>query len=211
MNDLEYRRRQLQQLQDSVVNLEDLANNISITDMTLNDFRMDLSDYIKAHVHELEAAPPGAYAITASANIPETQPGVIFCLRNELPKAVIDSTYALAPHYLVYVLENGEICQNFPQAKKILDLLKKLALGKSQPDTAAVSAFNVMTKNGADMQRYQSLLAKAIAAITGKADEKGIESLFQPGGTVINRDKFRGADDFEVVAYLAILPEPRRP
>jgi len=208
MNDLEYRRRQLQQLQDSVVNLEDLANNISITDMTLNDFRMDLSDYIKAHAHELECTAPGAYAITAPANIPEVQPGVIFCLRNELPKTIIDSTYALAPHFLVYVLENGEVCHNFPQAKKILDLLKKLALGKAEPDAAAVTAFNAITKHGADMERYQTLLAKAIAAITGKADEKGIESLFQPGGTTMGKDSFKGTEDFEVVAYLVILPEP---
>ena len=208
MNDLEYRRRQLQQLQDSVVNLEDLANNISITDMTLNDFRMDLSDYVKAHSHELERTAPSAYAVVAPANIPEIQPGVIFCLRNELPATVLDSTYALAPHYLVYVLGNGEVYHNFPQAKKILDLLKKLALGKPEPDSAAVAALNAVTKNGADMERYQSLLAQAIAAITGKADEKGIESLFQPGGTTIGKDSFKGSDHFEVIAYLVILPEP---
>jgi hypothetical protein len=81
------------------------------------------------------------------------------------------------------VLKNGEIYHNFPQAKKILDLLKKLALGKPEPDPAAVAALNAATKNGADMERYLSLLAKSMAVITGKADEKGIESLFQPGGT----------------------------
>ena len=146
--------------------------------------------------------------VTAPANIPEIQPGVIFCLRNELPKTIIDSTYALAPHYLVYVLENGEVCHNFPQAKKILDLLKKLALGKTEPDAAAVSAFNAITKHGADMERYQSLLAKAIAAVTGKADEKGIESQFQPGGTTMGKDTFNGADDSEVIAYrMKLVPQ----
>ncbi len=206
MNDLEYRSRQLQQLQESVVNLEDLANNISITDMTLNDFRMDLAGYVKNYAGDPQRLPLGSFAVTppAGAEIPA---GVIFCLRTATSGTVIDSAYALAPHYLVYVLEKGEIFHNFPQAKKILDLFKKLALGRGVPDTAAVAAFNSATRQGADMEHYQALLAKAVAAITGKADEQGIESLFQPGGTAVNKNTFVGADDFEVVSYLIILPE----
>lgn len=80
-----------------MVNLEDLANNISITDMPLNDLRMDWSDYIRAHAHEIEHTVPGAYAVVASVNLSEIQPGVIFCLRNESLAMVLDNTYALAP------------------------------------------------------------------------------------------------------------------
>ncbi len=210
MNDLEYRRRQLQQLQENVVNLEDLANNISITDLTLNDFRMDLAGYLKNHAGELQSMPIGAFAVAPPAGA-EIPPGVIFCLRSASPQAVIDSTYALAPHYLVYVSEDGVVRQNFPQAKKILDIFRKLALGRETPDATALAAFNTTTRHGADMERYQALLAKAVQAITGKADEKGIESLFQPGGTVVSKNAFAGTDDFEVVSYLIILPERPSP
>ena len=206
MNDLEYRRRQLQQLQENVVNLEDLANNISITDLTLNDFRMDLAGYLKNHAGKLQSMPIGAFAVAPPAGA-EIPPGVIFCLRSASPQAVIDSTYALAPHYLVYVSEDGVVRQNFPQAKKILDIFRKLALGRETPDATALAAFNTTTRHGADMERYQALLAEAVQAITGKADEKGIESLFQPGGTVVSKNAFAGTDDFEVVSYLIILPE----
>ena len=137
MNDLEYRRRQLEQLQNEVLDLEDLGGSISITDMTLNDFRMDLAGYLKEHADCLEHMPPGAFAVTRVDDLVEEEglgPGVIFCLRSESGKVKTDSTYALAPHYLVWVSESGEVRMNFTQAKKILDLLKKLALGRSQPD-----------------------------------------------------------------------------
>ena len=206
MNDLEYRRRQLQQLQESVVNLEDLANNISITDLTLNDFRMDLAGYLKNHGDQLQRMPIGAFAVTPAAGT-EIPSGVIFCLRTAAPETVIESTYALSPYYLVFVSDNGQVVHNFPQTKKILDLFKKLALGQAVPDAPALATFNAATRHGADMEQYQSLLGRAVAAITGKADEKGIESLFQPGGTVVNKGAFAGTDDFEVVSYLIILPE----
>jgi len=115
MNDLEYRRRQLEQLQNEVVDLEDLSNGISITDMTLNDFRMDLTGYLKEHAGQLENMPLGAFAVTKPDDLIEEdlEPGVIFCLRSENAKVRADSTYALAPYFLVYVSESGEITQNF--------------------------------------------------------------------------------------------------
>ena len=208
MNDLEYRRRQLEQLQNEVLDLEDLGGSISITDMTLNDFRMDLAEYLKGHTDSLEHMPPGAFAVTRVDDLIEEEelgPGVIFCLRSETAKVRTDSAYALAPYYLVWVSESGEVQMNFTQAKKILDLFKKLSLGRSQPNEHAVAQFNTATRDGADMSKYQALLAKAVAAITGKAEEKGVESLFQRGGTVLSKDSFQGIDDFEVVSYLIIL------
>ncbi|MBW1795255.1 MAG: DEAD/DEAH box helicase family protein [Deltaproteobacteria bacterium] len=210
MNDLEYRRRQLEQLQNEVVDLEDLGGGISITDMTLNDFRMDLAEYLKEHADRLEHMPPGAFAVTRVDDLIEEEglePGVIFCLRSESAKVTTDSTYALAPHYLVWVSESGEVQMNFTRAKKILDLLKKLSLGRSQPDEGAVARFNWATHDATDMSKYQALLSKAVAAITGKAEEKGVESLFHRGGTALSKDSFQGMDDFEVVSYLIILGE----
>ena len=162
--------------------MEDLGGGISITDMTLNDFRMDLAEYLKEHADLLEYMPPGVFAVTRLDDLIEDQnlkPGVIFCLRNESAKISTDSTHALAPYYLVWISESGEILMNFTQAKKILDLFKKLSLGRSQPDEADVARFNTATHEATDMSKYQTLLAKAVSAITGKAEEKGVETLFQ--------------------------------
>ena len=209
MNDLEYRRRQLEQLQSEVVDLEDLGGSISITDLTLNDFRMDLTGYLTEHADKLERMPPGAFAVAEPDDLTgdEIKPGVFFCLRSETVKVKIDNTYALAPYYLVYVADTGEVLLNFPHAKKILDLFKKLSIGHSHPDAEAVKRFSTATRDATDMSHYQNLLTKAVAAITGKAEEKGVESLFHRGGTVLSRESFQGMDDFEVVSYLIILGE----
>ena len=213
MNDLEYRRKQLQQLQNEVVDIDDLSGGISITDMTLNGFRMDLAEYMKDNVDRLENMPPGVFSVTHLDDLiadEELEPGVIFCLRNENAKVKIDSTYALAPHYLVYISDTGEVRLNFTRAKHILDTLKKLSLGRSHSDERAFAQFNAITRNGSDMSHYQALLARAVVAISGQAVERGVESLFQRGGTVLSKDTFQGIDDFEVIAYLVILGHPGR-
>jgi hypothetical protein len=179
--------------------------------MTLNDFRMDLAEYLKGHADRLEHMPPGAFAVTQVDDLLDDEeapgPGVIFCLRSETARIRSDGTYALAPYYLVWVSESGEVQLNFTHAKKILDLFKKLSLGRSQPSERALVQFNAVTRGGADMSKYQALLARAVAAITGKAEEKGVESLFQRGGTVLSKESFKGINDFEVIAYLVVLQE----
>jgi len=208
MNDLEYRRRQLEQLQNEVVDMEDLSNGISITDMTLNDFRMDLAEYMKTNTEHLEKMELGAYAVTCPDDLfecDELEPGVLFCLRSDNAEFGSDPAYAFAPHYLIFVSDTGQVRLNFTQAKKLLDLLKKVSIGRSHPEKASTLRFNEITRDGADMTHYQDLLAKAVSAITGKAEEQGVESLFQRGGTALSNATFRGIDDFEVVAYLVIL------
>ncbi len=203
MNDLEYRRKQLERLQNEVVDIEDLGENISITDLTLNDFRMDLAGYLKEYAEVLERKSIGAFAVAWSDE--DLQPGVIFCLRSENPKVVTDKTYALAPHYMVHVTDSGEVALNYTQAKKVLDLLRKAAGKTKDVDAEAMETFNRLTRQGKDMSVYQALLGKAVANITGKAEEHGTASLFSRGGTAISRDTFQGIDDFEVVGYLIIL------
>jgi SNF2 family DNA or RNA helicase len=209
MNDLEYRRRQFEQLQNEVVDLEDLSSGISITDLTLNDFRMDLARYLKDHSDLLKALPLGTYAVTslneaATAEASDLRPGVFFCLRSENGRIASDATYPLAPHYLVYIADDGEVVKNFNQTRHLLELLKKLSFDKILPDEDALKRHHAHTRSGVEMAHYQDLLSKAVAAITGKAEEHGVESLFQRGGTAISRDTFRGVNDFEVVAYLII-------
>ncbi|NLN42782.1 MAG: DEAD/DEAH box helicase family protein [Methanosarcina sp.] len=209
MNDLEYRRKQLERLQNEVIDIEDLGGSISITDLTLNDFRMDLADYLKENRKQLERMPQGIFAVVRQDELLEDklEPGVIFCLRSENDRVQTDSTYALSPYYLVYVSDSSEICLNFTRSKKILDILKKSSFSQKDPDKAALAQFNRLTRNARDMSHYQSLLGKAVSAITGKAEEHGVESLFQRGGTVLSKGSFRGIEDFEVVAYLIILGE----
>ena len=207
MNDLEYRRKQLQQLQDTVVDLEDMSGGVSITDLTLNDFRMDLSAFMKEHLAELEQSPTGLFAaskIDPALEGDELEPGAIFCLKN-IGKALADEDgYALAPYYLAYVSDDGQVKLGFTQSKKILDILKKQGLGSREPDFGAVELMNAKTRNGRDMSHYRTLLEAAVSSIVGKSEEKGVESLFSRGGTNLTRDSFQGMNDFEVISYMIV-------
>jgi hypothetical protein len=208
MNDLEYRRKQLLKLQDAVIDLEDLSTGVSIADLTLTDFRIDLADYAKAHPAVLDTLPLGTCAVTTTAN-DEVSPGIIFCLRAEGDAAVrsFEPGYPLAPHYLVHVGDDGTVLLPFPQAKQVLDRLKRLALGRELPDVAACAAFDKATRSGEDMRQAQRLLAEAVASIAGKSTERAVASLFSPGGTHALKGEFAGMNDFEVVAFLVVLPE----
>lgn len=208
MNDLEYRRKQLLKLQDAVIDLEDLSSGVSIADLTLTDFRIDLAEFRKAHPDALEALPLGTFAVTTTSET-EAPPGIVFCLRAEGSAAsrIPEGSYPLAPHYLVHVGDDGAVLLPYPQAKQILDCLKRLCLGRDLPDAAACSRFDKATKDGEDMRHAQRLLAAAVASVVGKSEERAIASLFKPGGTHALAGEYAGIDDFEVVAYLVVLPE----
>jgi len=208
MNDLEYRRKQLLKLQDAVIDLEDLSSGVSIADLTLTDFRIDLAEFRKAHPGVLEALPLGTFAVTTS---PETEipPGIVFCLRAEGEAAarIPHGGYPLAPHYLVHVGDDGAVLLPYTQAKQILDRLKRVCLGRDMPDAGAYARFDRATKDGEDMRHAQRLLAAAVASVVGKSEERAVASLFIPGGTHALKGEFAGINDFEVVAFLVILPE----
>lgn len=205
MNDLDYRRKQLERLQNEVIDIEDVEGGISITDLTLNDFRMDLAEYMKQNKIPLSDFPFGAFAVADISGEPEIAPGVIFCLKNEGSQTVSDTTYALSPLYLIYVSDDGSVILQFTQVRKILDLLKKKGIGGKVLNPENLDAFHSRTRKGKDISHYQNLLSKAIQSLTGAAEERGIESLFSSGGTVISKDSFKGIDDFEVVSYLVLM------
>lgn len=222
MNDLEYRRQQLQQLKDTVVDLEDMASGVSITDLTLNDFRMDLSDYMnkesrqpngesRKNMAKLEQAPYGLYSVVPVdedlKNDGITQ-GVVFCLKNirQGKEAVqVDDNYPLVPYFLVYVSDEAVVELNFTQSKKVLDLLKRQAFIHSEVETDCVEVINSKTKSGRNLEHYQHLLAVAVDSIAGKSEEKGVESLFTKGGTVLTATSSQGLEDFAVVSYLMLV------
>lgn len=206
MNDLEYRRKQLKQLQDAVVDVEELSGGISITDLTLNDFKMDLMGYLKEHESALESAPTGLCAVVPreDAYIKETiGKGVIFCLKL-LNDKVHTPNYTLDPYYLVYVRPDGEIEYAYTQAKKILDIYKKLCKGRKVAVDDAVALFRKQTKDGQEMQAYQELFKATVDSIIGKKEESGVASLFERGGTILTADTFKGMEDFEIISYLVV-------
>lgn len=210
MNDLEYRRKQLLKLQDAVIDLEDLSTGVSITDLTLTDFRIDLAQYLKAYPGKLEKLPMGTTAVTTTTEA-EIAPGIIFCLRAEGIAAtkVAESGYPMAPHYLVHVGDDGAVRLPYTQAKRILDRLKRLCLGRDLPDASACARFDKSTKYGEDMRHAQRLLSASVASVVGKSEERAVASLFSPGGTHAIKGEFAGINDFEVVAFLVVLPEER--
>lgn len=207
MNDLEYRRNQLLKMQDTVIDLEDLSSGVAITDLTLTDFRIDLAEFNKLHPGKLDDLPMGAFAVATSNDV-DIPPGVIFCLRAEDAAAekAIDPSYPLAPHYLVHASDDGTVLLPYTQAKTTLDRLKRMALGRDLPDASACARFDRNTKHGEDMRHAQKQLSASVASIVGKSEERAVASLFSPGGTHAMKGEFAGSNDFEVLAYMVILP-----
>jgi len=205
MNDLEYRRKQLLKLQDAVIDLEDLSTGVSIADLTLTDFRIDLAEFRKAHPGVLETLPLCTFAVTTSPEA-EIPPGIVFCLRAEGEAAarIPHDGYPLSPHCLVHVGDDGAVLLPYTQAKQILDRLKRVCLGRDLPDAGACACFDRATKDGEDMRHAQRLLAAAVASVVGKSEERAVASLFTPGGTHALPGEFAGINDFEVVAFLVI-------
>jgi len=210
MNDLEYRRAQLKKLQDAVIDLEDLSSGVSITDLTLTDFRIELSDFLRAHQANIDELPLGSFAVTTpTEDEAGITPGVIFCLRacGESASKSFEPGYPLAPHYLVHVNESGVTELGFTQAKQVLDRLRRLCAGRDLPDAEALARFDKQTRGGEDMGSVQKLLAAAVASVAGKSQERAVASLFNPGGTHASKGEFAGMNDFEVVAFLVVLPK----
>lgn len=209
MNDLEYRRQQLMKLQEAVIDLEDLSSGVSIADLTLNDFRIDLTGYLKEYPSKLEALPFGTFAVTTASGADSViPPGVVFCLRAVGEAAIkgIEPGYPLSPHYLVHVGDDGAVHLTYTEAKHVLDRLKKLCIDAEEIDEEACKAFDTSTRDGENMTVIQKQLAAAVASITGKKEERAVASLFTPGGTHAQKGEFAGINDFEVVAYLVVLP-----
>lgn len=206
MNDLEYRKKQLQKLQNEVVDLEDISGGISITDLTFNDFKIDLMEYMKEHEEELESAPSGLYAIARiSDNLRDVvDSGVIFVLRQVKGARQTKEQNPLFPYYLAYITDDGQVQANFLQGKQVLDYLKKFCSGQNTVAKDLAEVFNQETKHGRYMDRYSTLLQQTIEDLIGKKQEVGVASLFSKGGTATPQNFDDGMADFELVAFLVL-------
>lgn len=204
--DLEYRKKQLKQLQNEVLDIEEMQGGISITDLTLDDFIMSLDRFMKANPDVLEKYPTGVYAVTDITKKiqEECAKGVIFCLKQKKSIDSQENATSLYPYYLVYVKEDGDIHIKNTNPKKILDLYKSLCETKSQPLEDLVKQFNKETKNGNDMSKYTALLEKAVFDIKGVVQQKGIQSLFQMGQATLFENSVTGLNDFELISFLVV-------
>ena len=203
---LEYRKNQLKQLQNEVLDVEDLQGGISITDLTLDDYIMSLDRFMKENPNVLEKYPTGVYAVTdiPNKNKEECVEGVIYCLKQKKHTDSQELATSLYPYYLVYVNSDGSIHVKNTNPKKILDLYKVLCQKKSEPIESLVKKFNKKTKNGSDMSEYTDLLEKAVYDIKGIVEQKGIQSLFQLGQATLLDNTVSGLNDFELVSFLVV-------
>ncbi len=204
MNDLTYRKNQLEKLQNEVIDLEDISNAISITDLTFNDFKIELMDYLKEHKKEIENSPDGLYSIVSVDELEEAEPGVIFLLKQVKGVNDKEQDNILTPYCLVYINNNGEVKLNYIQSKKVMDYYKKLCSGKNQVYTELIKEFDEETKDGKDMEKYSKLLSLAIEDILGKKEETGVKSLFSKGGTNPVKRDISGLEEFKLITFLIL-------
>jgi hypothetical protein len=201
--DLEYRKEQLKRLQEEVIDLEDMNTGVSITDLGLNDFRMDLVNYINKN-GDLDSVPYGLHAVINADKEKEIYPGVIFVLKNINDGIDVNKQNPLYPFYLVYINYEGEVVVNHLKVKKILDVLRTGCKGKDKPIKEAYIEFNKETKDGKKMDKYSRLLEDAIKSIINANEESDIDSLFTSGGTTALIKSIKGLDDFELIAFVVI-------
>lgn len=199
--DLEYRRAQLKRLQEEVVDLEDMNTGISIMDLGLNEYRLDLLEYIKRH-GDLDGQPKGLYAVVSKTD--EDPEGVIFVLKNISDNIKTDDQNRIHPFYMVYMRADGEVVCDYLNPKKLLDVMHLMCRGKTEPDLILCEKFNKETDYGRNMSEVTQLLSEAIESIIDVKAESDIDSLFSSGGTSALMAEVDGLDDFEIICYLVV-------
>ena len=199
--DLEYRKQQLKRLQEEVVDIEDMTSGISIMDLGLNEFRLDLLEYLKSH-EDIIKKPKGLHSVVfATEDCPK---GVIFVLKNINNNINIDNRNRVHPFYMVYIGQGGKIICDYLNPKKLLDTIRSLCRGKSKPIKELYTIFNKETDDGRNMREMSSLLSEAINSIINVKEESDIDSLFSAGGTSALMSAVAGLEDFELINFLVV-------
>ena len=199
--DLEYRKAQLKRLQEEVVDIEDMSTGISIMDLGLNEFRMDLLEYIKNHP-DIDKAPFGLHSVAAASE--ETPAGVIYVLKNRSNSVNIDNQNRLHPFYMVYISNDGEVICDHLSPKQMLDKMRFLCKGKTEPIPELYRHFNKETRDGRNMSAFSKLLGDAIASIIEVKEESDIDSFLGGGQMSFLTNEIKGLDDFELICFLVV-------
>lgn len=213
--DLKYRDKQLLKLRDEVLDLDDLGDSVSLTEFTLDDFRLELMKYIEANRAALEDAPFGLYSVVpASPEYKTIAPGVIFCLRQIKPTAekivatagANDGINPLQPYFLVYVLDDGNVRFGFAQPKQVLDIYRILCSGKSTPYSELCNLFDQETNHGTQMDKYGLLLGKAVNSIAVTFRKRAATGLQSSRTFVLpnEEDQVSEKSDLELITWLVV-------
>jgi len=219
--ELRYREKQLKKMKDEVLDLEDMEDQISLTDFSLDDFRRDLANFLKENEKLLKEAPLGMYSLVPCNHTNEIQtdlfeqsvsdiiqPGIIFCLRHSKDSRSSLAVNPLHPYYLVYIYKNGSVRFNYTSAKKILEIYRALCRGKNEIYQELCDAFNEKTKQGSDMQEYSELLIKAIDRIKAVFSHRNQNQLFKRGGRLVSSEQqINSVNEFELITWLIINEE----
>ena len=199
--DLEYRKAQLKKLQEEVVDIEDMSDGVSIMDLGLNEFRLDLLEYMHTNKN-VELTPFGLHAVVSSNKYAE--PGVIFVLKNRNNGVNIDKKNRLHPFYMVYLRYDGSVVVNYLSPKDLLDRFRSLCKGKSKPETEPCKEFNKETRNGFKMERYSKLLGDAVSSIINVKEESDIDSFLSGIQSELFTKEITGIDNFELICFLVV-------
>lgn len=202
-SDLIFRKKQLEKLQEEIIDLEEMGAGVSITDLGLNDFRMDLVNYIKEN-GDFEKVANGIHTVCKKDIERGIVGGVIFVLKNINQDVNIKNTNQLHPFYLVYINDAGEVISNHLNVKNTLDILRKISKGEKMPIEEVYELFNEETNDGKNMKKYSELLNRSIESILNVKDEGDVESLFSPGGTTALLNNIKGLEDFELISFTVI-------
>ena len=198
--DLEYRRNQLQRLKEEVVDLEEMQTGVSIMDLGLNEFRVDLLDYTRT-AGELDGTPYGLHAVVPSSE--EMPSGVIFILMNRVDNINRDRKNRLHPFYMTYISNNGDIIINHLDPKKLLDLMRYSCKGRDSVYKELCSEFNEETDDGKNMSKISNLLSETINSIVDQKNRLELED-FLNGKDSFSTVKTSGMDDFELICFLVV-------
>ena len=193
-------------MQDEVVDIEDMTTGISIMDLGLNEFRLDLLDYIKHHP-DIDKTPFGLHSVVPASE--DTPAGVIYVLKNRSNSVNIDNQNRLHPFYMVYIDNDGEVICDHLSPKQMLDKMRFLCKGKTEPIPELYRQFNEETRDGRNMSKFSGLLSDAISSILEVKEESDIDSFL--GGSQVSflSSKITGLDDFELICFLVIKDQPK--
>ena len=198
--DLEYRKSQLKRLQE-VVDIEDMSTGISIMDLGLNEFRLDLLEYIKHH-DDIDKTPFGLHSVVPASE--ETPAGVIYVLKNRSNSVNIDNQNRLHPFYMVYISNDGDVVCDHLSPKQILDKMRFLCKGKNEPIPELYRAFNRETRDGRNMLEFSKLLGETISSIIEVKEESDIDGFLSGGQISFLSNEIKGLDDFELICFLVV-------
>ena len=208
--DMRYRDKQLLRLKDEILDLEDFNENVSLSEFTLDDFRLELARYIEANREQLENAPFGLYAVVPpSPEFQQIQPGVVFCLKQKGETSASDKVNPVQPYYLVYIRDDGTVRYSFTQTKQILEIFRLLCLDKREAYLELCRLFDATTNQGKDMTKYSDLLGRAVQAVVSTFKRRALRSLTDGRDAVLvpHTEQPHQVEDFELVTWL-VITEP---